>query len=260
MEFLNVPVAMIDCDPQQPRTEFDEQTLRELADSIGSYGMLQPIIVRPVGNRYALVVGERRVRAARLLGMEAVPALERTADADNVGIIQLIENIHRDSLSLADRGRAVSHVVNTLGFAAACERLCRSPAWVSKHATLNTMPPPVAEAVANGDIRDADTAHELKRIHELSPSLARQMVDSKTGLTRAAVRTARADIEAQRDEIAESQTLRADQLAEIGRGFMRIMSNHAMAPNAKFVALLDLYRKAGNSSAESRQRSSFPVQ
>ena len=81
--------------PQQPRRSFDEAALRELADSIRAYGILQPLTVRRVGSGYQLVAGERRMRAARIAGLREVPCLVAQVDEQDAGMLALIENLQR---------------------------------------------------------------------------------------------------------------------------------------------------------------------
>jgi len=96
---LNVSIDSIDGNPFQPRTHFDEQALEELATSIKSLGIVQPLTVRDAGNgRYQLIAGERRLRAARMAGMTHVPAFVRTADDQAMLELALVENIQREDL------------------------------------------------------------------------------------------------------------------------------------------------------------------
>ena len=96
----NIPVASIEANPYQPRTKFDEEALQELAQSIKTYGLIQPVTVRPVGNgKYQLISGERRFRAAQIAGLTEIPAFVRTVD-DALSIqMALVENIQRADLN-----------------------------------------------------------------------------------------------------------------------------------------------------------------
>ncbi|HSL86295.1 MAG TPA: ParB/RepB/Spo0J family partition protein, partial [Bacteroidales bacterium] len=96
---LNIPVDSIDGNPFQPRTNFDEQALEELAISIRKLGIVQPLTVRETeSRRYQLISGERRLRAARLAGLTHVPAYIRTADDQAMLELALVENIQREDL------------------------------------------------------------------------------------------------------------------------------------------------------------------
>ncbi len=96
----NIRVESIEANPYQPRTRFDEESLAELAQSIKTYGLIQPVTVRPVGNgKYQLISGERRFRAAQLAGLTEIPAFVRTVD-DALSIqMALVENIQRTDLN-----------------------------------------------------------------------------------------------------------------------------------------------------------------
>jgi ParB family chromosome partitioning protein len=100
---LQIPIDSIDANPFQPRTRFDEQALGELAASISQLGIVQPLTVRETGNgRYQLIVGERRLRAARLAGLTHVPAYIRTADDQAMLELALVENIQREDLDAVE--------------------------------------------------------------------------------------------------------------------------------------------------------------
>jgi ParB family chromosome partitioning protein len=99
----DIPVDSIDANPFQPRTNFDEQSLGELATSIRKLGIVQPLTVRETGNgRYQLIAGERRLRAARLAGLSRVPAYIRTADDQAMLELALVENIQREDLDAVE--------------------------------------------------------------------------------------------------------------------------------------------------------------
>jgi ParB family chromosome partitioning protein len=100
---LDISVDSIDANPFQPRTTFDEQSLEELASSIKKLGIVQPLTVRETGNdRYQLIAGERRLRAARLAGLTHVPAYVRTADDQAMLELALVENIQREDLDAVE--------------------------------------------------------------------------------------------------------------------------------------------------------------
>lgn len=90
---------LIDPDSTQPRKHFDQEALEQLASSIKQHGVLQPILVTPSGNRYKLVAGERRFRAACLAGLKTIPAWSRVLEPKDIKIIALVENLQREELS-----------------------------------------------------------------------------------------------------------------------------------------------------------------
>ena len=121
-EFLSsrvryIPINTIQPNPQQPRRRFDEAGLRELADSIAAYGILQPLTVRDKGGVYELVAGERRLRAARIAGLRQVPCLVAQVGEEDAALLALIENLQRRDLDCFEEeklGRSQSAVANKL--------------------------------------------------------------------------------------------------------------------------------------------------
>jgi len=111
-----VPVSALTPNPQQPRRDFDEGTLRELADSIRQKGVLQPVLAEPSHDgTYVIVAGERRVRAARLAGLERVPVLIRQFSPDEKLEIALIENIQREDLNPIEEALAYKRLMELGG-------------------------------------------------------------------------------------------------------------------------------------------------
>ena len=96
---LTLPIDKIEPNPDQPRNQFDEDTLQELADSIKQYGMLQPILVTPKDDFYEIIAGERRWRAAKIAGVKEVPVIVKEYTDQEILEIGLIENIQRENLN-----------------------------------------------------------------------------------------------------------------------------------------------------------------
>lgn len=129
-----VHLDMIEALPQV-RTVFEDDALEELAASIKAVGMLQPVLLRKntAGIKLEIIAGERRVRAARLAGLEAVPALVGEVAADRAKQMQLIENIQREELTIAETAAAIKSLYEEhKSQKKLCEILGKSPAWVSK--------------------------------------------------------------------------------------------------------------------------------
>jgi ParB family chromosome partitioning protein len=115
-DLRRIPVDMIAPNPRQPRTGFDDDALQALGASIKERGVLQPVLVRPVaGGTYELIAGERRWRAARLAGLDEVPALVRDRDDAQALEVALIENMAREDLNPVDEARACAALVEELG-------------------------------------------------------------------------------------------------------------------------------------------------
>ena len=109
-----LPLADITPNAEQPRKNFNDETLQELAESIRRQGILQPLLVRPVGNGYQLVAGERRWRAAKLAGLGKVPVVIRVMDDRDVMVAALIENLQREDLNPVEEARALAKLQDTL--------------------------------------------------------------------------------------------------------------------------------------------------
>ncbi|HYM46260.1 MAG TPA: ParB/RepB/Spo0J family partition protein [Solirubrobacteraceae bacterium] len=115
-ELRQLPVEMIAPSPKQPRRRFDDEALRALAGSLGERGVLQPVLVRPKpGGTYELVAGERRWRAAKIAGLEAIPALVREREDAEALELALIENMAREDLNPVEEARACAALVEELG-------------------------------------------------------------------------------------------------------------------------------------------------
>jgi ParB family chromosome partitioning protein len=107
----DIPIELVLPNPYQPRHQFNEQAIQEMAESIRTRGLLQPIVVRRVDDRYQLVAGERRLRAARAAQLERIPALVVEASDTEVLEIALIENLQREDLNAMDEARAYKTLV-----------------------------------------------------------------------------------------------------------------------------------------------------
>ena len=136
----------------QPRTVFDQQSLQELADSIRAQGIVQPVVVRPEGNHYELVAGERRWRAAQLAGLQKIPAVIRELDARSAAAIALIENIQREDLNPLDEAQAFLRLIEEfdLTHQQVADSIGRSRASVSNLLRLLDLADPVKEQVNRG--------------------------------------------------------------------------------------------------------------
>ncbi len=111
-----IPLSSIVPNPKQPRKNFDEQTLNELAESLKSVGLLQPLVVRPLDkDRYELIAGERRWRAAQLAGLENVPVVIRAAENEQLLQLALIENLQREDIHILEAAEAYQILISEGG-------------------------------------------------------------------------------------------------------------------------------------------------
>lgn len=114
-EIKEIMLTDIIPNPEQPRQEFDEEKLKELADSIREHGLLQPILVKPEGNFYQIIAGERRFRASQLAGLDRIQCIVRDCTEQEMTEKALIENIQRDDLSPVEEGLAYAKLIEDYG-------------------------------------------------------------------------------------------------------------------------------------------------
>jgi ParB family transcriptional regulator, chromosome partitioning protein len=140
--------------PDQPRRAFDPDELQQLADSIVTHGLLQPIIVVEAGDRYTLVAGERRLRAAVMAGRETIPAIVRTANEEEQLELALVENIQRSDLNALEEAHAYQHLIDAFGLTQerVAERVGRSRPSVANTLRILSTAPEVQLALADGAI------------------------------------------------------------------------------------------------------------
>ena len=165
--------------PEQVRTTFDEQALIELADDIKARGILQPVLLRtPVEGRYRFIAGERRIRAARMAGLSAVPALVGDVSEEAADDMQLAENIQREELSLQDEARAIRRLYDRLKKVdRVAGRVKKSSAWVSKRLALTYegFDWRAKKLLEDGITEDVELLQAVAKVGELSQSHASEL-------------------------------------------------------------------------------------
>ena len=151
---IEVPLAALQPNPRQPRRSFPDASLRELADSIRSRGVLQPILVEEDAGRYIIVAGERRVRAAKLAGLERVPVVVRALAPDERLEIALIENIQREDLTPIEEARAYRELIDARGLSQeeVAVRVGKDRSTVANSLRLLKLPAPMQAAVERGEL------------------------------------------------------------------------------------------------------------
>ena len=150
-----IDVNNISANPKQPRTVFDEDQLTELALSIKEVGLLQPPVVRSIGNgKYQLIMGERRFRAAKLAGLKSIPVIVRQTGDDQLLREALIENIHRSQLNPLEEGAAYQQLLNDFSYThdELAVKLSKSRPAITNTMRLLNLPPSVQRKVAAGII------------------------------------------------------------------------------------------------------------
>ena len=153
--FAELPLDSISPNPRQPRTVFDEEAMNELVESIREVGMLQPIVVRPMGGaRFELVMGERRWRAAQQAGVATIPAIVRETADHQLLRDALLENLHRAQLNPLEEAAAYQQMLEDFGCTQEelASRIKRSRPQISNTIRLLRLPPTVQRRVAAGVI------------------------------------------------------------------------------------------------------------
>lgn len=168
-----IPLSQLSPNPQQPRRRFDEGSLRELADSIRAYGILQPLTVRRVGGGYQLIAGERRLRAARLAGLREAPCLVAQVDEQDAGMLALIENLQRRDLDCFEEAAAIAQLIRRyrLSQEQAAEKLGKSQSAVANKLRLLRLTEPVRAALHQAGLTERH-ARALLRLEGEAAQLA----------------------------------------------------------------------------------------
>jgi ParB family transcriptional regulator, chromosome partitioning protein len=179
-ELRELPIELIAPSAKQPRRRFDEDALQALADSLGARGILQPVLVRPIaGGTYELVAGERRWRAAKIAGLERIPALVCARDDAEAIELALIENMAREDLSPIEEANACAALVEELNLTReeVGRRVGRSRVAVSNLLRLLDLPDEVVELLQSGALSEGHgRALLLVEDHAARSRLAREAV------------------------------------------------------------------------------------
>lgn len=186
---IEVPVELVQASPFQPRAHFDPQALEELAQSMRAGGVVQPVLVRRMGDRYELVAGERRLRAAKLAGMDRICVIVRTLSDEQALELSLVENLQREDLNPLEQARAFDRLASE--FALTQEEIARRTgkdrATVANTMRLLRLPSEVQQLLEEGKLT-AGHARALLKLEEspaLQRVLARRMVARRVSVRQA---------------------------------------------------------------------------
>ncbi len=183
-----IPVEQIRPNPQQPRREFRDEELRELADSIAVYGILQPLTVRKCDRTYELIAGERRLRAARAAGLAKVPCLVAAVDDADAGMLALLENVQRQDLNCFEEAAAIAALIRNYGLSQeqVAEKLGRSQSAVANKLRLLRLGDEVRANIIRGGLTERHgrallrLATDAQRLQVLEQVLAKDMTVAQT--------------------------------------------------------------------------------
>ena len=166
-----IPIDQIEPNPDQPRREFDEEAMQELATSIQNMGIIAPITLRQVApDHYQIIAGERRWRASQMAGLQTIPAYIRTANDESVMELALVENIQREDLNAIEIALAYEHLAETSGMTQEkiSERVGKSRTAVTNYMRLLKLPAQIQMALKN---REIDMGHARALLSLDSPSM-----------------------------------------------------------------------------------------
>ncbi|HUQ41472.1 MAG TPA: ParB/RepB/Spo0J family partition protein [Candidatus Limnocylindrales bacterium] len=189
-----IPLEKVKANPGQPRMTFHQETLQELAASIREHGVLQPILVRPSGDAYEIIAGERRWRASKIAGKETIPAIVERFDDATALEIALIENLQREDLSPLDEAVIYKKMTDELGYSIRqlAGKLGKDKGYVENRLRLANAPEDVRDMVSQR-YDTLSAAYELMKIDNVRRrrSLAKQMLEGKMTLLRLHARVER---------------------------------------------------------------------
>ena len=185
---LRLPLASIKEDPDQPRKEFDVGKIQELANSIQERGVKTPISVRQSSEEGVYVInhGARRYRASLLAGLSEIPAY---IDQDYSLIDQAVENIQRDNLTSREIADVIGRLLaEGMKKGQIAEKMGKSPAFVTQHASLLDLPEPLANAFNSGKVSDLTVINDLNALYKKEPEAVEDLLSNEDEITRSSVR------------------------------------------------------------------------
>lgn len=179
---VQLPLSDIDVNVNQPRKVFDERAMKELADSIKVHGVIQPIIVVKMGERYMIIAGERRYRASKIAGLTTIPAIIKGYTKSEIAEVSLLENLQREDLNPMECARAMKKLMEEFGWTQekVADRLGKSRPVVANTIRLLNLEPEVIEMIEQGKI-SAGHARSLVAVTDKKAQikLARQVCEKK---------------------------------------------------------------------------------
>ncbi|MBB6181416.1 ParB/RepB/Spo0J family partition protein [Pseudorhizobium flavum] len=229
-----VPIEYVSRNPRNPRRQFDEAELQDLASSISQHGIVQPVVVRPVGDRYEIIAGERRWRAAQLAGLHEIPVIVRDVDDRTALEIAIVENVQRADLNPLEEALGYDQLIAEYGYTQndLGGIIGKSRSHVANSLRLLKLPEPVRDMLASGEL---SAGHARALVTTSNPvSLARTIV-AKGMSVRDAERLAQNDIKAQSEpnqskvEKKDSDTLALERTLSDSLG-LEVRINHKGGP------------------------------
>ncbi len=181
-EVIDIEINTIQPNPFQPRRHFEKQALNELAESIRSNGVLQPVIVKKVSSGYMLVTGERRCRASTIAGFSTVPAIVRDYNNQYLAELALLENIQREDLTIVEEAEAYQNAIKSLNLThlELATKIGKSRSYVSNALGILSLPEEVLNEINKGNITmgHARSLSKLKDINRIK-KISKMIIDER---------------------------------------------------------------------------------
>ncbi|MCA9561848.1 MAG: ParB/RepB/Spo0J family partition protein [Myxococcales bacterium] len=186
-ELFHCPISQIVPMQDQPRTVINPDALKQLADSIYESGVLQPVLLMRKGERYQLIAGERRWRAAKLAGLDKIPALVKEVDADDVFALALVENIQREDLTPLEEAQAYRRLLEEHGFTQKelAQKLGKGRSTIANSLRLLDLPDSVQGFVSSGRLSAGHARAVLSRPREEQVDFANRIVEEELSVRQA---------------------------------------------------------------------------
>ncbi|MGI6727087.1 MAG: ParB/RepB/Spo0J family partition protein [Anaerovoracaceae bacterium] len=161
---MEIPIQSIVINPDQPRKIFLDRELEELSTSIREFGVIQPIIVKKMGDQYFLIAGERRLKASIMAGLEKIPAIIREADDKEVALIALVENVQRENLNFIEEASAYKSLMEEYGLTQSeiAKRVGKKQSTISNKIRLLSLPEDLLLALTNHQLTERHARALLK--------------------------------------------------------------------------------------------------
>ena len=188
---LDVPISQIAEDENQPRGEFDQDTLKELADSIKEHGILQPIVVRSAGNdTYVIIMGARRFRAAQIAGLTSIPVMVKDDVTDtNLSYVQVVENAQRENLKPFEMANFIDKQMKAGEKQAdIAKKIGKNKVFVSRHAALIDAPGFIRKVYDTGKCTSAQDLYELTKLAKKYLEEVEDWCETTEEITRGAIK------------------------------------------------------------------------
>ena len=165
MRVEEIPIELIEANPEQPRKIFKPEQLEELAASIKEYGVLQPVLLNKDKNgKYLLIAGERRFRASQLAGIETIPAIVKVMDEKETSLIALVENVQRENLNFIEEAQAYKKLMDEFNLTQVeiAEKVGKQQSTISNKIRILSLPEDVQEAITENNLTERHARALLK--------------------------------------------------------------------------------------------------